>query len=570
MVARAPTLPSFLYLAGEHEVAPGALRLPWDDRTRRVRGRRVRARAGRARAGAPRLLGQVLARATRGVDRLAPDPAVGAATASRQDLAGGGRVRATSRTSSARCRHATGADSRRHERRPHRAGLVRRGGARAHARPPREAGLQPHAARGAAGGLLRLARAITAATGAAPRGRRPVLVCDVGGGTTDFTLIARHGRGARRPVLERLAVGDHLLLGGDNMDLALARRVEAPLRPGGRLEPRAVRRAHPGLPRRQGAPARDAAAPEARELDRHRRRPRLAPHRRLAVRRDQRGPRSRRSCSTASSRVSRPRPRPAAARSALQELGLPYAQRPGGHATPRALSCDSTGARPIEDLVERRASRSHRRSAHASLEVLGSLARRAPRGAAWRGAGSRQSRAARPTTASRAGARACASAAARRARTTWAWTPRRCGPASSARCAWCRAASPKAAASRSPSIRSRRSPTGRCASACSRRASGSETARVSSSRCRSTPSSSSRRCTPCSASRAPRRTSRCRSRSTRTCRSSAPSSSTAWPAPPATRPIAGAWPSICERPRAASAGRSRAPRPRRPARIRRR
>src|SRR5215471_6839450 len=48
-----------------------------------------------------------------------------------------------------------------------------------------------------------------------------ILVADVGGGTTDFTLIEvgeEHGNLS----LTRLAVGDHLLLGGDNMDLALA------------------------------------------------------------------------------------------------------------------------------------------------------------------------------------------------------------------------------------------------------------------------------------------------------------------------------------------------------------
>ena len=60
-------------------------------------------------------------------------------------------------------------------------------------------------------------------------GVRLVLVCDIGGGTTDFTLIAVEGSG-EEPVLRRLAVGDHLLLGGDNMDIALARRAEADLR----------------------------------------------------------------------------------------------------------------------------------------------------------------------------------------------------------------------------------------------------------------------------------------------------------------------------------------------------
>ena len=48
-----------------------------------------------------------------------------------------------------------------------------------------------------------------------------VLVCDVGGGTTDFSLIEVTDDGGTL-VLERIAVGDHILLGGDNMDLALA------------------------------------------------------------------------------------------------------------------------------------------------------------------------------------------------------------------------------------------------------------------------------------------------------------------------------------------------------------
>ena len=55
-----------------------------------------------------------------------------------------------------------------------------------------------------------------------------ILVCDVGGGTTDLSLIAVGERDGALE-LERVAVGDHILLGGDNMDLALAYRVSARL-----------------------------------------------------------------------------------------------------------------------------------------------------------------------------------------------------------------------------------------------------------------------------------------------------------------------------------------------------
>ncbi len=48
-----------------------------------------------------------------------------------------------------------------------------------------------------------------------------VLVCDVGGGTSDFTLINVTEENGEL-MLDRIAVGDHLLIGGDNMDLALA------------------------------------------------------------------------------------------------------------------------------------------------------------------------------------------------------------------------------------------------------------------------------------------------------------------------------------------------------------
>lgn len=52
-----------------------------------------------------------------------------------------------------------------------------------------------------------------------------ILVVDIGGGTTDLTLIAVTEKEGELQ-LERVAVGEHLLLGGDNMDLAVARFAE--------------------------------------------------------------------------------------------------------------------------------------------------------------------------------------------------------------------------------------------------------------------------------------------------------------------------------------------------------
>ena len=52
-----------------------------------------------------------------------------------------------------------------------------------------------------------------------------LLVCDVGGGTTDLTLI-KVEQADPDPKLTRIGVGDHLMLGGDNIDLALAHLAE--------------------------------------------------------------------------------------------------------------------------------------------------------------------------------------------------------------------------------------------------------------------------------------------------------------------------------------------------------
>ncbi|MEI7867460.1 MAG: Hsp70 family protein [Candidatus Methylumidiphilus sp.] len=64
-----------------------------------------------------------------------------------------------------------------------------------------------------------------------------ILVVDVGGGTTDLSLIAVTEEGGNLQ-LNRIAIGDHILLGGDNMDLALAYVLKTKLeKEGKRLEP---------------------------------------------------------------------------------------------------------------------------------------------------------------------------------------------------------------------------------------------------------------------------------------------------------------------------------------------
>ena len=64
-----------------------------------------------------------------------------------------------------------------------------------------------------------------------------ILVIDVGGGTSDFSLIAVLERGGNLE-LHRVAVGDHILLGGDNMDLTLAYAVARKLAADGKqLDP---------------------------------------------------------------------------------------------------------------------------------------------------------------------------------------------------------------------------------------------------------------------------------------------------------------------------------------------
>ena len=65
-----------------------------------------------------------------------------------------------------------------------------------------------------------------------------ILVVDVGGGTSDFSAIHAVDAGGSLG-LERIAVGDHILLGGDNMDLALSHLVRQKVEAGGKTLDRA-------------------------------------------------------------------------------------------------------------------------------------------------------------------------------------------------------------------------------------------------------------------------------------------------------------------------------------------
>lgn len=72
----------------------------------------------------------------------------------------------------------------------------------------------------------------------APGKTSHILVIDIGGGTTDLSLFSAEWKpDSPLPHLQRMAVSDHILLGGDNLDLALAHHLEEKLAPGSQLHP---------------------------------------------------------------------------------------------------------------------------------------------------------------------------------------------------------------------------------------------------------------------------------------------------------------------------------------------
>jgi molecular chaperone DnaK (HSP70) len=226
-----PMLPSFLYLPGAHELPPGAARLPWDESPDSIVGEFARAQGAK-------VPGHLVASAKSwlchpGVDREADILPWGGPPE--------GRKVSPVEASADYLRHIR--DAWNH--------LVAKGEAskRLEAQEvvltvpasfdeaARE--LTVEAAKRAGFNLLTLLEEPQAAFYCwivshqqgwqnEVRAGELILVCDIGGGTTDFSLITVVET-PTGPGFRRVAVGDHLMLGGDNIDLALAHRVEAKL-----------------------------------------------------------------------------------------------------------------------------------------------------------------------------------------------------------------------------------------------------------------------------------------------------------------------------------------------------
>jgi hypothetical protein len=218
------SLPSFLYLAPEHEASSGALDLPWESRRRFAVGEFARQQ------GAAMPERTVVAAkswlAHRRVDRRQPILPYGAPA----EVDKISPVSASQRY----LEHLIGAWNQKFPDAPAQQQLVVLTVPASFDAAARELTREAALAAGLPTELVLLEEPQAAVySWLAVRGDRwrkdltagdRLLVCDIGGGTTDLTLIdVAEQNGALE--LRRLAVGDHLLVGGDNMDLALAHRV---------------------------------------------------------------------------------------------------------------------------------------------------------------------------------------------------------------------------------------------------------------------------------------------------------------------------------------------------------
>jgi molecular chaperone DnaK (HSP70) len=226
-IASPPSLPSFLYATEPAERASGAVRLPWNAAPDFVAG--VFARDEGALVPARQVASAKSWLSNAHVDRTAPLLPWGAESGTKiSPVEASTRLLAHLRDAWD-SEHAAADESRR---------LARQSVVLTVPASFDEEGRELTVQAGRAAGLENLTLleeplAALYAWIAANRGRMAdvfgggalILVCDVGGGTTDFSLI-RSATAEGELTFERIAIGEHLLLGGDNLDLALAVLVE--------------------------------------------------------------------------------------------------------------------------------------------------------------------------------------------------------------------------------------------------------------------------------------------------------------------------------------------------------
>ena len=221
-----PLLPSFLYLPNPEELPAGSLKLPWDASRDFAVGEFARNQGSlvptRLVASAKSWLCHP------GVDRKAPILPWKAPEGGRHAIAARSQLRCTCGISSSRGIRRSPRKSRDNRLERQDVVLTVPASFDAAAREltveaARAAGSGArHAARGAAGGVLRLDRRQPRRLARTGRGRRRRAGLSTSAAAPPTS---RSSRSARRPgnlALTRVAVGDHILLGGDNMDLALA------------------------------------------------------------------------------------------------------------------------------------------------------------------------------------------------------------------------------------------------------------------------------------------------------------------------------------------------------------
>ena len=231
-VADRPTLPSFVYISGEHDVTPGGLALPWDPKRSYAVGEFARSQGAR-------VPGRLVTSAKSwlchgGVDREAAILPWAAA----EDVAKISPVNASARY----LQHLREVWDHRFPDSPLDAQEVVLTVPASFDEVARELTVEAAAAAGLSHAiLLEEPQAAFYAWIHINESNwqshlhsvQVVLVVDMGGGTCDFSLISVR-RAGDSFTFERLAVGDHILLGGDNIDVALAKLLEPRL--GGQLD----------------------------------------------------------------------------------------------------------------------------------------------------------------------------------------------------------------------------------------------------------------------------------------------------------------------------------------------